>query len=189
MERLLKSVEGVISADASFIRGQAVVKYDPQRTNAEAFIEKLNRESPYRASLMMEKPERTALGAKRLLLRIKGPRALNPTERALAWALVGEALGEFPGVLDLKALDDGGAELSYDPESVSEEEVLGRADEAIYRALGKGFEVKLSKASEGEKPPGIFPVALPLAVTAAAAGVIALFLKRRSRRSVSEKRG
>ena len=49
----MQKVEGVLTADASFIRGQAIVTYDPQRTSPQVLVQALNTQTLYRASVML----------------------------------------------------------------------------------------------------------------------------------------
>ena len=51
MESVLKGTEGVISGQASFIKGVAVVGYDPARTSPEELVTAINTMTSYRASL------------------------------------------------------------------------------------------------------------------------------------------
>jgi len=48
---VLKKVEGVISAEASFVKGEAVVTYDPGRTSPEALAQEINSKTLYRATV------------------------------------------------------------------------------------------------------------------------------------------
>ena len=51
MESVLGSLDGVLSADADFRTGQAVVTYDPARTSPTQIVEAFNSQSFYRARL------------------------------------------------------------------------------------------------------------------------------------------
>lgn len=48
----MQKVEGVLTADASFIKGQAVITYDPEKTSPQALVQALNTQTLYRASVV-----------------------------------------------------------------------------------------------------------------------------------------
>ncbi|MFQ6057646.1 MAG: cation transporter [Anaerolineae bacterium] len=51
MESVLGRLDGVVSADANFVTGKAVVEYDPARVTPTQMVEAVNSGSFFRASL------------------------------------------------------------------------------------------------------------------------------------------
>jgi len=123
VESVLKGTDGVVSADASFISGQAVVTYDSDRTSPEALVAAINSEAFYRASLPGPGDARNAVRTRNVTLAFQ--RQFNPLR---TWQ-IGARLKELPGVTDVNALEDGRVGIAFDPERVDPKQIIATVEE------------------------------------------------------------
>jgi len=123
VESVLKGTDGVVSADASFIRGQAVVTYDSGRTSPEALVAAINSQSFYRASLPGPGDARIAVKTRNVTLAFQ--RQFNPLR---TWQ-IGTKLKKLPGVTDVNALEDGRVDIAFDPERVDPKQIIATVEE------------------------------------------------------------
>lgn len=127
---MLEGTDGVISADASFITGQAVVTYDSEATSPEALVAAINTRTFYRAWLPSPDDERVEPASRQITLAFQ--REFDP---ARAWQ-IGTTLKALQGVTDVNALPDGRVSVAFDPERVDPKRVIGAVEEMGYGVVG-----------------------------------------------------
>lgn len=110
VESTLRGVEGVISAEASFLRGEALISYDPSRVKALDLIQAVNTKTPYRASLPA--------------LLLKGTGQGPPVQP--------ETLKAIPGVEAIEVHPEEGLLLRYNPSATSAEAIIASLRERGY---------------------------------------------------------
>lgn len=126
----MSRVNGVTRADASFIRGQAVVEYEPEKTSPQALVIALNQQTPYRASVLGSGERNFREGTQVILLDVGDDP--NPQR---TWTIAMELARDF-AVTDVQArIEDARVGVRYDPGKLQPEEI-------VKRVRGLGFQVR-----------------------------------------------
>ncbi len=132
MESVLRKKEGVITAEATFWKKQAVVEYDPDKITPRELIEAVNGNSPYRASRLE--------GSYRYMsLTIEG----DGDNRSEALNAVADVLHDLPGV-EVSALDppNGKLYLEYATDKISVENIVETATSKTgYKLVAKSGDL------------------------------------------------
>lgn len=166
----MEKTEGVLAADASFVKGQAVITYDPQQTSPQALVQALNTQTLFRASLLAGNHFKT--GTRQIALQFETP--LDP-ERT--WR-IGTGLKQVQGVTDVNALDEGRVGITFDPKVTDAERIVSRVEGLGYPVLGT------ETLSQPEVLPGDGSGAFPYwALSGMVLFGIGVFLYRRQRQA------
>lgn len=166
--------EGVVEADASFIKGQATVIYDPEKTSPPALVKAINSQTLYRASLLEGGNFRT--GARQIALRFETPLDLQRT-----WK-IGMELKELQGVTDVNALADGRVGITFDPQVVKAKKIISRVEGMGYPVLG--VETISSSGEQAGDRGGHFPYWTASGGVLLGIGLFLFCWRRRSRRGL-----
>lgn len=124
----MQKTEGVLAADASFIKGQAVITYDPEKTSPQALVQALNSKTLYRASLLAGSHFR--IGTREIALQFETP--LDPQR---TWR-IGTDLKKLQGVTDVNVLADGRVGVTFDPQVTEATTIVSRVEKIGYPVLG-----------------------------------------------------
>jgi len=112
----LKRSEGVISANASSIKGTAVVVFDPEKTSPQALVAVINTGTFYRASL-------PSASLRSVVLKIGGMKNEGAASRIAS--VLNKLDGIEGGSLDLKKEE---AQLAFDSKKLTVEQIARAVD-------------------------------------------------------------
>lgn len=166
--------EGVVEVDASFIKGQAVITYDPEKTSPPALVQAINSQTLYRASLFAGR--NFGAGARQIALQFEVP--FDPQR---TWK-IGTELKELQGVSDVNALADGRVGITFDPQVVKAKKIVSRVEGMGYPVLGvETLSPSGEQAGDGGVP---FPYWTASGVILLGIGLFVYRWRRNARRSL-----
>lgn len=139
----MQKQDGVLAADASFIKGQAVITYDPDKTSPEALVQALNSKTLYRASLLVG--SHFKVGTQQIALQFG-----TPSDPQRTWR-IGTTLKRLEGVTDVDALADGRIGITFDPLLVDTAKIVYRVEALGYPVLDVGTSSSSRDSGQGRK--------------------------------------
>ncbi len=170
----MQKTDGVVETDASFIKGQAVITYDPEKTSPPALVKAINSQTLYRASLFAGR--NFGAGARQIALQFEVP--FDPQR---TWE-IGTGLKGLQGVSDVNALADGRVGITFDPQVIKAKKIISRVAGLGYAVLG------VETISSSEEPARDSGLSLPYWTASGGVllgiGLFVFFRHRRSRRSL-----